>query len=266
VVERQGDNNAGGVAERVTIAEASNLLGCHPNTVRNRVMAGMYSAEKVLTERGPTWMIDRDSLTTNAPTAARQRAVNDVPVSQQEAIQDLARAIVREAGIVQDPEAQARLEGNKLAAEAAKSLVLVASGLLVGMAAVVGVMPGASVFSPLLYLSFGSVVYSIAGGIVWMRGIAEATISDEGNALGPSSLMTVLSFMFGLVSFVFYVLWNSPFAPQGFLSPNAKGEQAVYYFGFVVVAGLAGLVAYFVGRRRKRRRSQESESPPSQSA
>jgi DNA-directed RNA polymerase specialized sigma24 family protein len=32
--------------ERVTIAEAAALLGCHPNTVRNRVKAGMYRAEK----------------------------------------------------------------------------------------------------------------------------------------------------------------------------------------------------------------------------
>src|SRR5215210_1525032 len=111
------------------------------------MQAGMYRAEKVHTENGPTWMIERDSLTNNAATSARQQAVSgvpSVPLAQQEALQELARAIVREAGIAQDPAWQARLEGNKLAGEAAKTLVLVGSGLLVGMAAVVGIMPNTS--------------------------------------------------------------------------------------------------------------------------
>ena len=76
------DNNAVGAVERVTIAEAATLLGCHPNTVRTRVKAGMYRAEKVPTENGPTWMIERDSLTTNAPTSAPQQGVSGVPVAQ----------------------------------------------------------------------------------------------------------------------------------------------------------------------------------------
>ena len=97
-------DNAGRAIERVTIAEAATLLGCHPNTVRNRVKAGMYRAEKVPTESGPTWMIERDSLTTNAPTSAPQQGAVGVPAIQQEAIQELARAIVREAGLQRDPE------------------------------------------------------------------------------------------------------------------------------------------------------------------
>ena len=59
-----GADNAGRAIERVTIAEAAALLGCHPNTVRYRVKAGMYRAEKIDTKRGATWMIERDSLTT----------------------------------------------------------------------------------------------------------------------------------------------------------------------------------------------------------
>jgi hypothetical protein len=47
---------------KVTITEAATLLKVHPNTVRNRVRAGVYDAEKVSTEHGFTWMIDRDSL------------------------------------------------------------------------------------------------------------------------------------------------------------------------------------------------------------
>jgi len=62
-VTENGADNAGGAIERVTVAEAAALLGCHPNTVRYRVMAGMYRAEKIDTEHGPTWMIERESLT-----------------------------------------------------------------------------------------------------------------------------------------------------------------------------------------------------------
>jgi len=51
-------NSDGGATERITITEAAALLGVHPNTVRNRVKAGAYDAEKVLTENGFTWMID----------------------------------------------------------------------------------------------------------------------------------------------------------------------------------------------------------------
>jgi transcriptional regulator with XRE-family HTH domain len=63
-VAEDGADNAGGAIERVTIAEAAALLGCNPNTVRYRVMSGMYRAEKIDTEHGPTWMIERESLTT----------------------------------------------------------------------------------------------------------------------------------------------------------------------------------------------------------
>ena len=62
-----GEGHTGGNRDvrgsgRVTITEAATLLGVHPNTVRGRVKAGIYDAEKVATEHGLTWMIDRDSL------------------------------------------------------------------------------------------------------------------------------------------------------------------------------------------------------------
>jgi transcriptional regulator with XRE-family HTH domain len=66
-VAEDGADNAGRVIERVTIAEAAALLGCHPNTVRSRLKAGMYRAEKIDTENGLTWMIERDSLSTGDP-------------------------------------------------------------------------------------------------------------------------------------------------------------------------------------------------------
>jgi hypothetical protein len=104
VGERQDANNAGRGSGRVTISEAATLLDVHPNTVRNRIRSGMYSAEKVVTERGPTWMIDRDSLIANALPSDSQQLVGRVP---QEALTALAREIVREAGLVRDLEAEA---------------------------------------------------------------------------------------------------------------------------------------------------------------
>jgi hypothetical protein len=100
-------DNARRAIERVTIAEAAALLGCHPNTVRSRVKTGIYRAEKFHTENGPTWMIERESLTTNAPTTARQQGVSGVPALQQEALQELARQIVRQSRLSSDPEQEA---------------------------------------------------------------------------------------------------------------------------------------------------------------
>ena len=92
-------NNAGRGGDSVTISEAATLLNVHPNTVRNRVRAGIYRAEKVLTERGPTWMIDRDSLTTNTPTKDSQQLVSQRAV---DFAQELIRPFVDELGEVRE--------------------------------------------------------------------------------------------------------------------------------------------------------------------
>lgn len=107
------------------------MLGCHPNTVRSRVKAGMYRAEKFHTENGPTWMIERGSLINNAPTSARQQAVSGVPVAHQVAIQELAKAIVREAGLHQPSgPGEAWIEGEKLEHETAKTQTVITTTLL----------------------------------------------------------------------------------------------------------------------------------------
>ncbi len=146
---------------RLTIREAATLLDVHPNTVRNRIKDGTIQAEKVVTERGPTWMIDPDSLANNTPPSGSQQLVGRVP---EEALTILAREIVKEAELAQDPEEQRRLEGKKLEAEAAKTQVLISSGLLVGMAAVAGVLPtthGLRWLSAALAL----VVVAVVGGL-----------------------------------------------------------------------------------------------------
>ena len=91
---------------RVTITEAATLLGIHPNTVRARVKAGMYDAEKVATEHGLTWMIDPDSLV-NAPLPRDSQhppsqVVNPNAVTPIEMVQDLLRPFVEDLGRVRE--------------------------------------------------------------------------------------------------------------------------------------------------------------------
>ena len=99
-------NNDVGVSGRVTITEAATLLGVHPNTVRGRVKAGLYDAEKVATEHGLTWMIDRDSLV-NAPLPkdlqrAPSQMVNLEAASPTEVIQEMLRPFVEDLGRVRE--------------------------------------------------------------------------------------------------------------------------------------------------------------------
>ncbi len=49
-------------AEYISIAEASKLLAVHRNTIRNRIKSGRYKAHKVVTPRGETYAIERESL------------------------------------------------------------------------------------------------------------------------------------------------------------------------------------------------------------
>jgi hypothetical protein len=97
--DRTDAHSVGRDYERVTIREAATLLGVHPNTVRTRVKDGTYRAEKVFTERGETWMLDRDSLITNTPTRASQQLVNPQAVSF---AQELLRPFVNELGEVRE--------------------------------------------------------------------------------------------------------------------------------------------------------------------
>ncbi len=91
---------------RVTITEAAALLGVHPNTVRGRVKAGVYEAEKVATEHGLTWMIDPDSLVNlPLPRDSQQtpsQEVNTDAVTPMEMVQDLLRPFVEDLGRVRE--------------------------------------------------------------------------------------------------------------------------------------------------------------------
>jgi hypothetical protein len=104
--DRIGVNQDVGGTGRVTITEAATLLGVHPNTVRSRVKAGVYDAEKVATEHGLTWMIDPDSLVNDPLPRDSQHApsqmVNPDAVTPMEMVQDLLRPFVEDLGRVRE--------------------------------------------------------------------------------------------------------------------------------------------------------------------
>jgi hypothetical protein len=126
--EHTGVNDDVRASGGVTIIEAATLLGVHPNTVRGRVKAGVYKAEKVATEHGLTWMIDRDSLI-NPPLPRESQStpsqmVNPEGATPIELVQDLLRPFVEDLGRVREElgaervrRAQAEHDRDQLAAE-----------------------------------------------------------------------------------------------------------------------------------------------------
>jgi hypothetical protein len=132
---QQDANSGGGGNEGITISEAAALLGVHPNTVRNRVKAGMYEAEKVFTENGQMWMIDRDSILNNPlPKASQQppsqlRAQSALQAAQ--LVQDVIKPFVEDLGKAREElgtervrREQAEQERDRLAAEQAAERTL----------------------------------------------------------------------------------------------------------------------------------------------
>src|SRR5829696_1058069 len=103
VEESRDTNNIGRGGDRLTIAEAAALLGVHKNTVRNRIKNGSYRAEMVQTERGPTYLIERESLLTNLSANTPSRASQELVGHQaMEFIQELLRPFVSELGEVRE--------------------------------------------------------------------------------------------------------------------------------------------------------------------
>ena len=100
-------STSGSVRDTLTISEAATFLGVHKNTVRNRIKDGTYEAEKVVTERGPTYLIKRESilntLTTNTLSSASQEHGTAIVNPQSLAfVQELLRPFVNELGQVRE--------------------------------------------------------------------------------------------------------------------------------------------------------------------
>jgi excisionase family DNA binding protein len=102
VGEGQDTNNIGR-DDRLTIAEVAALLGVHKNTVRNRIKNGSYRAEIVQTERGPTYLIEHESLLTNLSANTLSRASQELVGHQaMEFVQELLRPFVSELGEIRE--------------------------------------------------------------------------------------------------------------------------------------------------------------------
>ena len=102
VGEGQDTDNIGR-GDRLTIAEAAALLGVHKNTVRNRIKNGSYRAEIVKTERGPTYLIERESLLTNLSANTLSRASQELVGHQgMEFAQELLMPFVSELGEIRE--------------------------------------------------------------------------------------------------------------------------------------------------------------------
>ncbi len=98
------------------------MLGVHKNTVRNRIKDGTYEAEKVITERGQTYMIERRSLLTNLATNTISRDSQQlVGTAPMEFVQELLRPFVSELGDVRE-ELGAERARRQMAEERAASL------------------------------------------------------------------------------------------------------------------------------------------------
>jgi excisionase family DNA binding protein len=101
--DRTDAHSVGKGGDRLTIAEAATLLGVHKNTVRNRIKNGSYRAEMVQTERGPTYLIERESLLTNLSTNTLSSASQElVSRPAMEFVQELLRPFVSELGEVRE--------------------------------------------------------------------------------------------------------------------------------------------------------------------
>jgi excisionase family DNA binding protein len=101
--DRTDAHSVGRGSDRLTIADAAALLRVHKNTIRNRIKNGTYKAEKVITERGPTYLIERESLLTNVTTSALSSTSQQLVSTQgMEFVQELLRPFVRELGQVRE--------------------------------------------------------------------------------------------------------------------------------------------------------------------
>jgi excisionase family DNA binding protein len=100
-------STSGSVRDTLTISEAAAFLGVHKNTVRNRIKDGTYEAEQVLTERGPTYFIKRESilntLTANTlSSASQEHGTASVSPQSFAFVQELLRPFVNELGQVRE--------------------------------------------------------------------------------------------------------------------------------------------------------------------
>jgi hypothetical protein len=147
---------------------------------------------------------------------------------KREVMQELAREIVREAGMHPDPERETKIEERKLEAEAMKTQVLISSGLLVGLVAVTTLLPQATLA---WLLAFCFVLTPVIFGIWEMRAIArKVRYQEETQRLWPfEPVRAPLTYLVvGMLIFLVYLSYNLPsMEPENALSGIARSVLAV---------------------------------------
>jgi hypothetical protein len=103
----------------------------------------------------------------DAPASGSRQPVDKVP---EEALTLLAREIVREAGIAQDPARTALLENDKARAEMFRTMTILTTALLAGMGGVAAVLPSPWYYvwflSTAVWFDVGAILTSLFGMIV----------------------------------------------------------------------------------------------------
>ena len=111
--------------DALTIRQAAALLKVHHNTVRNRIKAGKYQAEKVVTENGETYLIPRSELskdltTNNVVTPTPPQSPSQPLPDVREAMRAMLEPFVRELGDVREELGRERERRERAEAELAK--------------------------------------------------------------------------------------------------------------------------------------------------
>jgi hypothetical protein len=105
----------------------------------------------------------------DSPHGEREQLLNERELA---VIRELARAVVREAGIARDPESDALLEKDKAKIEFFRTVLLLDSALLAGAAAVGAFVPDPNSLG-LLVWGFALVVISLATCFIGLYGGTE---------------------------------------------------------------------------------------------
>ncbi len=85
-----------GNRDLLTVAEAAALIGVHEDVIRNRVEVGLLEAQKIVTERGRTYLIERQALLNSLTTDPQPHGSQEHAIAQAEFVQKLLRPFVED--------------------------------------------------------------------------------------------------------------------------------------------------------------------------